>query len=202
MKKRFGDQQLIISKHTEALLGIEAVVSDKNWRGLRQLHYEVESHIRGLKALGVEPDSYGTMLAPVLLNKLPPDVHLIVSCTTGRLEAKIDQLLKYAEEELTARECTAHNATPPLTRQPDKVKPTATALPANAFRSAMPLRCYRQQNHSSRDCTMLTSATARKQILRTSGQCFNFLARGHLGQNCRSTGRSFIHLNLEQLLCQ
>jgi len=30
LKKQFGDQQLIISKHTEVLLGIEAVVSDKN----------------------------------------------------------------------------------------------------------------------------------------------------------------------------
>lgn len=76
--------------------------------------------------MGVEPDLYGTMLAPVLLNKLPPDVCLIVSCTTGRLEPKIDQLLKYVEEELTARERTAHNVTPTLTHQPDKVKPTAT----------------------------------------------------------------------------
>lgn len=93
--------------------------------------------------------------------------------------------------ELTARERTAHNATPPLTRQPDKVKPMATALFANASRSAMPLCCYCQQNHSSRDCTMVTSATARKQILRTSGRCFNCLARGHRGRNCRSTGRCF-----------
>ena len=104
----------------------------------------------------------------------------------------LDRHLLWVESRHKTRwECTAHNATPPLTRQPDKVKPTATALSANAFRSAMPLRCYCQQNHSSRDCTMLTSATARKQILRTSGQCFNCLARGHLGQNCRSTGRCF-----------
>lgn len=45
LKEQFGHQQLIISKHTEALLGIEAVVSDKNLRGLRQLHDEVESPI-------------------------------------------------------------------------------------------------------------------------------------------------------------
>lgn len=109
----------------------------------RDLYDKVESHIRGLKALGVEPDSYGTMLAHVLLNKLPPDVRLIISRKTGRPEPKIDQLLKYVEEELTARERTAHNATPPSTRQPDKVKPTATVLfvqlchcVANASRTA------------------------------------------------------------------
>ena len=54
-------------------------MSEKNLRGLRRLHDDVEAHVRSLKALGIEPDSYGAMLAPVLLNKLPPDIRLIVS---------------------------------------------------------------------------------------------------------------------------
>lgn len=189
LKKRFGDQQLIISKHMETLLGIEAVKSDKNLRGLRRLCDEVESHMRSLKALGVKSDSYGAMLAPILLTKLPPDVRLIVSRKTGGSEPKVDQLLKHVEEELAARERTAHNATPPPAHKQDK--PTATASFANTSRFTTPSCCYCQQKHPSKDCTTVTSTTARKQILKTSGRCFNCLARGHLGRHCRSAGRCF-----------
>ncbi len=37
LKKRFGNKQLIVSKHMETLLGVEAVGSDQNLRGLRRL---------------------------------------------------------------------------------------------------------------------------------------------------------------------
>lgn len=143
LKKRFGDQQLIVSKHMESLLGIDAVKSDSNLRGLRQLHDEVESHIRSLKALGVESGSYGTMLAPVLLNKLPPDVRLIISRKIGSSEPKVDQLLKHMEEELTARERTTHDTG----HQPEKHKPALTGAFTNTSRSTTPSCCYCQQSH-------------------------------------------------------
>ena len=63
----------------EILLNIEAVASEQNVKGLRRLYDDVESHIRSLKSLGVTPDSYGSLLSPVLLNKLPPELRLIVS---------------------------------------------------------------------------------------------------------------------------
>ena len=163
----------------ETLLGIEAVVSDKNFNGLRRLYDEVESHIRSLKALGVESDSYGAMLVPILLTKLPPDVRLIVSRKTGGAEPGVDQLLKHVEEELTAREQTAHSVTPPSAHK--QGKPPSTVSFANTSRFTTSLCCYCQQNHPSKDCTTVTSATTRKEILEKSGRCFNCLARGHLG---------------------
>lgn len=189
LKKRFGDKQLIVSKYMEALLAIEPVTSDGNLRGLRRLYDEVESHMRSLKALGVKPDSYGAMLAPVLLNKLPPDVRLIVSRQTGA-EASVDQILESVEKELTARERTAQDTTHTSTRRQDKgsSKPSAMALLADSSR---PSCCYCQQNHASKDCTTVTATAARKQTLRSSGRCFNCLARGHLSRQCRSSGRCF-----------
>ena len=131
----------------ETLLGVEPVpASDKNSRGLRRLYDEVESHIRSLKALGVEHTSYGAMLAPVLLTKLPPDVRLIVSRKVGT-GAKIDQILKHVEEELTARERTAYNPTPPPTRQQDKNK--RTNVFNNSSNPKPPSCCFCQQGHSS-----------------------------------------------------
>ena len=177
LKKRFGDQELIVSWHMETLLNLEAVMSDKNLRGLRWLHDDVEAHVRGLKALGIEPDSYGAMLAPVLLNKLPPDIHLIVSRKIAVSVTKVDKILEHVEVELTARERAAHNMTP-SPRQHDRGKPNATTLLAGGSRSNTPACSYCQQSHSSRDCTTFTDVAARKQILRSSGRCFNCVARG------------------------
>ena len=61
----------------EILLNTEAITSEQNVRGLRRLYDDVESHIRSLKSLGVASDSYGALLSPVLLNKLPPELRLI-----------------------------------------------------------------------------------------------------------------------------
>ena len=78
LKKRFGNRQMIISRHMEILLGQSAVSGEHNLRGLRRLYNEVEANVRSLKALGVERDSYGTMLTSVLLTKLPPEIRLLI----------------------------------------------------------------------------------------------------------------------------
>ena len=104
LQKRFGNKQLIISKQMDLLLNVEAVPSDQNLKALRQLYDATESHIRSLKSLGVDSTSYGALLSSVLLNKLPPDIHLIVSRKVASSELDMDSLLQAFEEELAARE--------------------------------------------------------------------------------------------------
>ena len=85
LKKRFGNKQQIISKHMDVLLNVEPVTSQYNLSGLRHMYDLMESHIRSLKSLGVASESYGSLLSPVLLNKLPSELRLIVS---GRCRMK------------------------------------------------------------------------------------------------------------------
>ena len=85
LSKRFGNKQLIISKHMDTLLNIDAISSDRNFKDLRRLYDHTESHVRSLKSLGIESASYGALLAPVLLSKLPPELRLIVSRKSIRL---------------------------------------------------------------------------------------------------------------------
>ena len=47
--------------------------------------------------------------------------------------------------------------------------------------------CYCQQTHSSVSCPVVTSLDARRQILKTSGRCFNCLVRAHIVRRCRSS---------------
>ena len=79
LKKRFGNKQLIVSCHMDVLMNFEAVISQHNTRGLRRLFDSVEAQVRGLKALGISSESYGSLLSSILLNKLPPEIRLIVS---------------------------------------------------------------------------------------------------------------------------
>ena len=104
LKKRFGSKQQIIGKHMDILLNVEPVTSSHNIKGLRHLHDLVELHIRSLKSLGVTPDSYSSLLSPVLLNKLPADVRLVVSREVPEEEWSRHSLMKVMKQEVEARE--------------------------------------------------------------------------------------------------
>ncbi len=143
LQKRFGNKQLIISKHMEILLNTEAVTSEQNVKGLRHLYDDVESHIRSLKSLGVAPDSYGTLLSPVLLTKLPPELRLIVSRKVSDSMLDVDSLLNIMEKELLARERTHAPTQAPPRRNQDKPRSTATTLFSGApSLVSSPTCCY------------------------------------------------------------
>ena len=104
LQKRFGNKQQIISRHMELLLNLEPVSSPYHLRNLRRLYDSVESHVRSLKNLDVASESYGSILASVLLNKLPQELRLIVTRKTSEDKLNLDALLKEVEQEVEARE--------------------------------------------------------------------------------------------------
>ena len=53
----------------KAQLNLETIVSRYDLKALHHLHDLVESQVRGLRAVG---ESYGSLLLPVILSKLPP----------------------------------------------------------------------------------------------------------------------------------
>ncbi|RMX58060.1 hypothetical protein pdam_00013438 [Pocillopora damicornis] len=50
--------------------------ADNNSRSLRFLYDQVEAHVRALQALGINSES---LLMPLLMEKLPPNVRFIIS---------------------------------------------------------------------------------------------------------------------------
>ena len=58
-----------------------------------QLFYDTfENHIRGLAALGQLQESYGSLLIPIILGKLPADIRRSLAREHCHLEWTIDQL--------------------------------------------------------------------------------------------------------------
>ena len=104
LTKHFGNKQVIISKHMDALMKLEAVTFAKNLKDLRHIYDLTEAHVRSLRSLGIDSATYGALLSPVLLSKLPPELRLIVSRKVSESNLNLDDLLSTFEQELTARE--------------------------------------------------------------------------------------------------
>ena len=79
LKKWFGQPQVIINAHMEGLVKISAVSIDNDLRCLGLLCDQVEAHVQALQALEINSESYGKLLIPSLVEKLPPNIPLIIS---------------------------------------------------------------------------------------------------------------------------
>ena len=163
LHKRFGCKQLIINKHMDALLKFEDVSSSQNTRALRKLFDNISCHVRSLKSLGVEPDSYGGLLCPVLLSKIPQDLQLIVSPRVSESDWNLDLLMTTIEGELSTRErIGASQGRPFIRRMEQRTPPTATTLLSGGPTTAQTPYpcCYCGQSHSPNDCETITQVEA------------------------------------------
>ncbi len=61
------------------------------------------------------------------------------------------------------------------------------AVLVSGIHGGAPSCCYcQEEDHSSRDCKIVTQPEDRKQILQKSGHCFICLRAGHISRECRS----------------
>ena len=74
LEDRFGNKQLIVSKHMNALLDLPAVVSASHIKELRSVFDKIVVNIRALNALGITSEQFGPMLSPVVMKMLPNDI--------------------------------------------------------------------------------------------------------------------------------
>ena len=64
LTKRFGNKEIIISSHMEALLKLQRVDTMPNVKGIRGVLDNLEIQVRGLHALGIDSPQYGALLIP------------------------------------------------------------------------------------------------------------------------------------------
>ena len=143
LKKRFGNKLLTITRHMDVLLNIDAVTSQHNLKGLRHLYDSVETQVRGLRALGVPSESYGSLLTSVLMNKLPQELRLIVSREITDGELNLDALMRVTEREIEehVRPVVLANNQETRLRTPQLLLPWCPALPPPDVAFAANLIC-------------------------------------------------------------
>ena len=103
LKERYGKKQQIISAHMEELLNLPSCTGDKAIQ-IRLVYDKISVNVRGLEALGVGQEQYGSLLIPVIMAKLPSNIHLQIAQITKRDVWHTDELLRVVKEEVEARE--------------------------------------------------------------------------------------------------
>ena len=105
LKSRFGKVGLIVSAHMDALVGLAAASLSHDIRKVRFIYDSVEENVRQLQNLGISSSTYGTILVPVILKKIPPDMKLIILRTQKSEEQwNLPKLLDAFKTEFEAKE--------------------------------------------------------------------------------------------------
>ncbi|KAH7981281.1 hypothetical protein HPB49_022893 [Dermacentor silvarum] len=126
LKKRFGDESMIVQEHLQSLLDLRPVSSSSNITQLRDVYDQVQVHVRSLKAIGTSPSTYCSMLREIRLRVLPSDLVLkfhelykptkastVVSTNEAEVdsehrmtkaEKELQSLLEYFDHKLQCRE--------------------------------------------------------------------------------------------------
>ena len=104
LKKRFGDKKLLQANFIGSLLDLKGVTDSNDTKGLRVLHDNIETYIRNLKSLQVTSETYGTMLVPCILKKIPSDIRVDVTKNLEGDSWDFDKVLEIFNSQLTARE--------------------------------------------------------------------------------------------------
>ena len=97
------NEQIIISSHKNKILIISPVYSP-NVRSLRELHDNVESNVQALGNLVVSYEQFGSLLRPIILEKLPNMIKLQISRKLESGNWEVQDFPACIDEEIFARE--------------------------------------------------------------------------------------------------
>ena len=149
-------------------------------------HDTIESHASGLSSLGKPEQSYGDLLAPVILGKLPKDIKQNLARSSTSTEWKFPQLMSAILREIEILETGNTNSyRSPFTaafivnsKPPRSTKPNDKGPQSCAF-------C--KGPHTANQCT-ITDHQRRLDIVKQNNLCFNCLGK-HRVSTCSSRHR-------------
>ena len=185
LKGRFGDQQRIVNAHMHALMNLP--LAKNNITSLRGFHDAIESHVRGLSALGQATTLYGALLVPMILGKLPVDIRKNLAREHSSLEWTLDKLREAITKEIRVLEAGAF--VPPS--QFEDHHSTASfhtgALSRHEPRK-LPKCVFCKGSHPATQCDSVSDQSKRIDIVKRDKLCFNCLGHHRVSQ-CQSKGR-------------
>ena len=199
--KRFGRKERIIFGHIQKLLTTPSAKHSTLWN----LHDDLLASVRSLEQLGVGGETYGVVLTPLLLHRLPHDIRLEWARVGEGKEGDLSFLLDFLYAEIGRRERsqTFDSFQPGIQLQGRKdrvfsnpqsceMKPKAHANPSVAafVASENPYkRCaFCTGEHYSDQCSQIKDLDLdkRKEKVKKMGLCFICLKSNHLSRSCTS----------------
>ena len=152
-------------------------VRNEDIHGLRKFYDDIETNIRSLSPLGIETSTRGTLIATLVLEKLPQEIKLIIARKVKETW-DLTKILDIVNQELEDREaCAVKNGSDIYEGFPY----TGSSLHINSRyriqgQILANIKCvFCGQGHWSDKCSLITDPKARKKNLREKGFCFSCL---------------------------
>ena len=128
-KKRFGQKQLVVNAYMDAVMKLPYATSDV--KKLRRFYDTLEGYLRGLESLEITSKSYGCLLLPILLKKIPEELKRVI--LRASVDPTIEDLRDLLHKEIEVREkamCsdTKSNNEEPLKRNEINLSTTSSML--------------------------------------------------------------------------
>ena len=189
LQNRYGNTQQIIAAHMNALVKMSSVYND-NLSGLRKISDDIISHGRSLVNLGVESQTYGSLLCPVILEKLPNELRLIINKNNNENDWNFTKILDLINVELkVCKACFEPPGSSAFNRENRKFKKGDSKC--HSFKGSGRECVFCDGDHWSGKCRIVSDVQARKDLLKKGNRCFMCLRTGHISPNCQKTKSCF-----------
>ena len=189
LQERYGDKQVLISTHMNKLLNLSNSGNLNDLKYLRQLYNNIDTQVRSLTSLGMDPDRYGPMMITVVMSKLPENLKLNITRQFGQDLWDIKLILESFKNELAVLEKLS------LTKATDKDEfefNTASGTCLYTAQGESTFSCvFCHQKHKPQHCKTVTKIETIKSILRKKGKCFLCPRDGHVLRNCTQSFTCF-----------
>ena len=182
LKNRFGDEQLLVNNCIQTLMNMQPIKSDHELFKIRHFYDNIESNIRSLRALNIDVKSYGPILLPMIMPKLPPDIRL--NLTRKNLGWDLMGILKHLLDEISAREKCGFATGD---EKDDFTTSSFSTVGGRKLGVVGDAKCiYCKKQHKPSECQTISIVDERKAILRKERRCFNCTSQGHIVLECSS----------------
>ena len=142
LKARFGEPQKIINNHMQALLNLPNPANDIT--SLQQFYDSMETHVRGLASLGKSQESYGDLLVPIIIGKLPNNLRRNLAREHDNLEWTFTQLRNAISKEIKILEAGKYDSENRMTPEDHQASITSSFLSYSQYGKPPPLQPLRQ----------------------------------------------------------
>lgn len=101
---RFGKKNILINTHMNSLLQIPPLKNARDPISFRRFFDQVQTEIRSLESLGINSDTFGSLLTPMLIKLLPTNLIFEFNKQTGESDYDLKQMIEFLSLQLSAIE--------------------------------------------------------------------------------------------------
>ena len=173
--ERYANPQILIHTHMESFVKLPKFKNNNNVKELRSIYNKGEMCVRNLKSLKVETKSYGSLLIPLLSDKIPDELLLLILRKFGNEVWTLEEMLTFMKEEIKAKERCSFESNASNTNnknRPQDQSYTAFNLFSNTHekktKEKQNVCVYCDKNHPTSQCQNVTNVEACMAVLQSN----------------------------------